>query len=299
MKITIVTTTYNRLEKIKNLYNHLRKQTVGGFEWLIIDDGSTDGTGKEIDRFKKNKNRFNISYYKKSNGGKHTALNMAFGLIKTELFMIVDSDDYLIDNGIEIILKDWSKYGNNNVCGLCYKRMDKDGKPICDDFGKRVVVANYRDFIINGKIMGDKAEVFRADVFCERRFPEFKGEKFLSEGVLWCEISRQYDTVFINKSIYVCEYLENGLTRCGRRLRINNPLGGMYCAKEFLKRDYRFGVREKNALLFLVYSRFAPKESGKRMIPIGKQHKLILKLNKLPSFFLYKYWLNKYGVEND
>ena len=103
IKITIFTPTYNRDYIIINLYKSLLIQTLKDFEWLIIDDGSTDNTELLVSSFIKD-NKINIRYIKQQNGGKHRAINKALEEAKGELFFIVDSDDQLVDNAIERIL---------------------------------------------------------------------------------------------------------------------------------------------------------------------------------------------------
>ena len=295
--LTIVTPTYNRAMELAKLHASLKSQTDKDFCWLIIDDGSTDNTFDVIKKMKRDANGFSIEYIRKENGGKHTALNLAFKKVKTELLIIVDSDDYITNDAVETIKNDWAQYNDGKICGLCYKRGRVNGEDLSDDFGSEVVKANYKDFIVNAKRKRDKAEVFRTSVFSKYSFPVFEGEKFLGEGVLWCKISDEYDMVFINKVIYICEYLEGGLTKSGRRLRIENPLGGMYYASEFLDNRYNWGIRMERALLYLTFARFARENITK--IRKKSDHRIILDVNVLPSFLLYNYWRKKYEGRND
>ena len=109
--LTILTPTYNRKNFLKRLYDSLCKQTVMEFEWLIIDDGSTDGTEQLVQTFE---NRmFQVNYVKKENGGKHTAINVSHDFIHGELVLIVDSDDALTDNAVNRILYFYEKYKTN------------------------------------------------------------------------------------------------------------------------------------------------------------------------------------------
>ena len=113
-KLTIFTPTYNRQHTLYKAYESLIKQTNKDFIWLIIDDGSKDNT-EEIVNAWKNENKIEIEYYKKENGGKHSAYNYALKLIKTELTLIaLDSDDYLTLNAVEDILKCWEENKKNN-----------------------------------------------------------------------------------------------------------------------------------------------------------------------------------------
>ena len=103
--ITILTPTYNRAELLKSLFASLCSQTCFDFEWLIVDDGSTDDTSLVVKTFKSDK--FPIRYYLKENGGKHTALNYSHPYIKGELLFIVDSDDILTPDAINTINKNF------------------------------------------------------------------------------------------------------------------------------------------------------------------------------------------------
>ncbi len=104
--ITIFTPTYNRAYRLSNLFNSLRVQTDKNFEWLIVDDGSTDETEQLVRTFIGGAD-FNIRYVKQLNGGKHRAINRGIQLARGSLFLIVDSDDFLTKNAVEIIYKNY------------------------------------------------------------------------------------------------------------------------------------------------------------------------------------------------
>ena len=108
MFLTIMTSTYNRANLLENLYSSLINQTNKDFVWLIIDDGSVDNT-KEIVEKLKNENKINIEYLYKKNGGKHTALNIGFENLKTDLTVIVDSDDKITSDAVNVIYKYYQK----------------------------------------------------------------------------------------------------------------------------------------------------------------------------------------------
>lgn len=289
--ITILTPTYNRKEEIKKLYKSLCKQTSVDFKWMIIDDGSLDCTDQYIKSL--NDSKFEIKYIKKNNGGKHTALNVGFSNLDTELVAIVDSDDQLIPTAIETIIKYWEKYKDNKkLMGLVFKKKAPNNKEVSQKFKKKEFIDNYNNYVINQNIKGDKFEIFKVSIIKEYHYPIFKGEKFIGEGVLWSKISRKYDTVFIDKAIYVCEYMEGGLTNCGRKMRLKNPYGGMYHSEEYLDNIYTLKVREKNALLYLLYARVA-KMNIYALIK-KKNNSILLIINVLPSLILYKLWSKKY-----
>ena len=106
MLLTVCTPTYNRAHTLPRLYESLVRQTSQDFEWLVVDDGSTDNTRELVDGWVA-EGRIRIRYVYKENGGKPSAHNLGVRLAAGELFFCVDSDDYLTDNAVELILSAW------------------------------------------------------------------------------------------------------------------------------------------------------------------------------------------------
>ena len=291
--VTILTPTYNREKYLNVLYKSLKKQTNKQFKWLIIDDGSTDNTEEYVNKII-NENKIEIIYYKKKNGGKHTALNYGFKKLDTELFIIVDSDDFLIEDAINKIINAHDKYKNNNkLAAYVFLKGYTNGKSVTTQFKENEFIENYNEYIINTNLVGDKAEVFKSKIFKKYEFDEYKNEKFLGEGYLWSEISKKYDMVFKNEIIYICEYLEQGLTKSGRTLRIKNPLGGMRHAREYIDKIFNIKIVIKNLLLYIAYSKFANisfKDAKEKL----NYYKALYALMYPFGFALYKIWNKKY-----
>lgn len=289
--VTVVTPTYNREKEINNLYNSLCMQTVQDFLWLIIDDGSTDNTEKFVKSLDKDSQTFQIKYIKKDNGGKHTALNMAFEIVNTELLFIVDSDDVLTSQAIEIVINDWGKYRDRQLCGISYLRGYPNGSPIGDLFPKDYLVDGFSTVRINRHIEGDKAEVWATRFLKGFRFPVFSDEKFIGENYIWIQVSKLANMLFRNKVIYQTQYLEGGLTKLGRPLRIKCPHGGMASSLVVMASEFNFKDRVKNGILYACYSFFA-KISWREKY--NMPYKGLLTLCMPFGFCLYLYWKNKY-----
>ena len=113
--LTVFTPLYNRKDTLKRTYESLCRQTCKDFEWLIIDDGSTDNPYKEIEEWIRRDNGFKIRYIYKENGGMHTAHNTAYENINTELNTCIDSDDYMPDDAVEKILNCWKSKSSDIV----------------------------------------------------------------------------------------------------------------------------------------------------------------------------------------
>ena len=222
--ITVFTPTYNRGNLINNLYESRLRQTNHDFEWLIVDDGSTDNTSQYFDKILSIDNPFLIRYFKTENGGKHRAINKALDLANGNLFFIVDSDDYLTDDAIEKIygwvatLDDSKKWAG--VSGL----RDIKGRTLPKVNYEYIDLKNNERYKHNMEF--DHAEVYFTDVLRKYKFPEIPGENFISEEVVWNAIAIDgYYLRWFNSVIYMCEYLDDGLTKNAREKFVKNPGG--------------------------------------------------------------------------
>lgn len=289
--ITVLTPTYNRKKELCNLYESLKRQINKNFVWFIVDDGSTDGTEKQVKEFQK-ENHITIRYEKKKNGGKHTALNYGIPKIDTELTMIVDSDDLLLPDAIETIFQDWLENCESNIAGMNYLRGYSGIEPVGDMWPHDEQFANTITLTCNKKIKGDKAEVVRTDILKQYPFPEFRNEKFFSESYLWIEIAKKYDVFMKNKIIYITQYLEGGLTKSGRLMQINSPKGSMTNAGEYMTPSFSFQIKFKNGILYNCYGHFANLSFGNRWK--ATPNKVFTLLCAIPGYFLYLRWKKIY-----
>ena len=252
--VTIITPTYNRKAKLVDLFESLQKQNNKNFEWLVVDDGSVDGTENRVMQFKEVA-QFPVQYIRKSNGGKHTALNLGIKHISTPLTFIVDSDDQLLENGIELIEKYYFKYViDSQVGAFAFLRCDEKLTPIVE-MPVDEYIGSYIEERIKSERAGDMAEVFLTSVLKEFPFPEFVGEKFLSEDVVWIQIGLKYKFVFINQIVYQCEYLKDGLTYKDKVLKFASPLGSMMRGKMLMHKECGIRPRVKGAIIYDCYRR--------------------------------------------
>lgn len=274
--LTIFTPVYNRAYIIHNLYNSLCHQTCKHFEWLIVDDGSTDNIENLVKSWIK-ENQINIRFIRQQNGGKHRAINHGIREAKGSLFMIVDSDDYLTADAVEWILSTAESITENPCfAGLSGIRIHKDGTKIGggDDFG--YIDANAIDIRLKYGIQGDLAEVFKTEILRQYPFPEFEGERFCPEALIWNRIAEKYILRYCHKGIYVCEYLGDGLTAKITSLRHRAPRASMLYYSEFFNRDIPFTQKAKAAINFW---RFKHKPYSKDY----KMHSLLAILCFLPG----------------
>lgn len=286
--VTVLTATYNREKELHNLYISLCEQTSKNFEWLVVDDGSKDNTESYICSIQENA-PFKIRYIKKNNGGKHTALNVGIRVIETELTIIVDSDDTLLKDAIETIECYQDNYDQHSLGAMTFLRCDKNKKAIVS-LEQEEFVTSYVEYRIKGNRPGDMAEVFFSKVLKEFPFPEFEGEKFLSEDVVWIAIGEKYKFLFINKPIYQCEYLNDGLTSNDKKMKFASPLGSMLRGKMLMRPACGWKVNIKGAIIYNCYklevSKVIPDELALETI----QEKSMVLLTKFIGKIFNKKW---------
>lgn len=288
--ITVFTPTYNRAGLLPQLYESLCGQSFGDFEWLIVDDGSTDDTRGLVDGYMA-EGKISIRYIYKQNQGKPMAINDAIMEAKGELFFIVDSDDRLTPDALQTIADDWNRVKDDGLCGIGYLRGYDDNIVIGDIYPQDGMIDTFVNVRYNRNINGDKAEVWVTECLKPNLFPYFEGEKFISESVMWIKTSHKQKMLFVNKVLYITQYHEGGLTKLGRKLRFQCPKSMAYGSLVTMTKDFSTKIRIKETLLYIVYSKF-----GKRSIPeiFDCEYKGLVALCLVPGLMLYWYWKRKY-----
>lgn len=232
IKLTIFTPAYNRAHTLKRTYESLRRQSCKEFIWLIIDDGSTDSTKEIVSDWRINNDAFTIEYIYKENGGMHTAHNEAYKAIHTLLNMCIDSDDYLPENAVEIILKKWSHDGSDDYAGIIALDVDINGNVIGKKLPKNLISVSTDDYYMKYKGKGDKKFIYRTDVI--KKYPDypiFDNEKYLSLAYKYRLISQDYEMLILNEPVCIVEYQTDGSSNTMWRQYYQNPNGFAFMRK--------------------------------------------------------------------
>ncbi len=229
--ITVFTPVYNRAYIIGELYGSLKAQTSKDFEWIVINDGSTDDTAGLFEKWCREDNGFPIIYEEVPNGGKHRAINRAVRMSKGDAFFIVDSDDHLLPFAIEKADKWFSQIaGDPGFAGVSGLRGYSENDPIggYGTFEGKYVDATNLERKQYG-LLNDKAEIYKTEILKKYPFPEFEGENFITESIVWHSIAYDgYRIRWFNEIIYICDYLEDGLTKNIWNRIMSNPIGYSY-----------------------------------------------------------------------
>ncbi len=280
MKITVFTPAFNRAYIIENLYRSLQRQTYTDFEWIVVDDGSTDNTQDLFSQFLADENPFSIRYTRTENGGKHRAINKGVALATGELFFIVDSDDYLPEDALRVIAEVESTIPEESkhlFCGVCGQKGYISGGAVGTTYEGNVCDLTILERPAHG-ISGDKAEVFYTHIMRRYPFPEFSGETFLTECVAWDKMAADgLKLRFFNTIVYLCEYLPDGLSAHSAELFRRNPMGHSYYLVQSAAIGKISGLQKWNQY----YSYYRQHRKSLSMVRIAKK----LSMNPL-IFFL-------------
>lgn len=253
MVITVFTPTYNRAYVLERLYTSLCNQTSRQFEWLVVDDGSTDNTGTMVSRWQDEK-RIKIRYYYQDNAGKSAAHNKGVELAETELFVCVDSDDYLAENAMEEILTAWGRVKAGGIIGiLAFKGYD-DLTPMTKYSLERETTGRLLDLYRKGILGGDTMLVYETKYMKGISFPIFENEKFVPEAYLYDRLDEKGELYVLPHILYLAEYLEDGYTKNMSRLIADNPKGYLAWITQRLKKDTQMRYRTADLVRYIAVS---------------------------------------------
>lgn len=252
---TVLTATYNRASTLPALKASLDSQTCRDFEWLIVDDGSADGTAALLDSWA-GSTAYTLRAFRLVNGGKHRALNRGIPEAAGRWIFIVDSDDWLPPDALAkiaaLVPEADADPGIGGIMGL---RCDSDGHRIGEGFPPGLRRRDAATLTFVDGLRGDKAEVFKASVLRRFPFPEFQGEKFITECVVWFRIAKAgFDLLLLDEAIYICDYQEDGLSAKSLELRLANPCGTLLFYAEELALPYSFFALFREAVNFVRFS---------------------------------------------
>jgi len=198
---TVFTATYDRAITLERVRRSLEAQTFRDFEWLVVDDGSTDATRQHVERWQQDAS-FPIRYVYQENAGKHVAFNRAVRQARGMLFLNLDSDDECIPETLERLYYWWEaipeaeREGFSAVTMLC---RDQTVSILGTRFPESPLDCSSIEMRWKHKVKGEKWGFQRTDVLREFPFQEPEGVKFVSESIVWRAIDQHYKTRFVNE----------------------------------------------------------------------------------------------------
>lgn len=229
--ITVFTPAFNRAHTLPRTYESLLNQSCKNFIWLIIDDGSSDNTAELVKNWQSRENGFEIRYIYKENGGMHTAHNVAYENIDTELNVCIDSDDGMAEGAIEKIITSWEKVRDKNYAGLIALDADFDGKVIGKGFADGLKETTLSGYYASGG-MGDKKLIYRTDIINKYpAYPVFEGEKYVALAYKYRLIDQDYKLYVLDEVVCNVDYQIDGSSGTMWNQYLKNPKGFAFWRK--------------------------------------------------------------------
>lgn len=213
---TVFTPAYNRAATLPRVFDALKNQTFSSFEWIIVDDGSTDNTRETVQKIIDGKPDFPVRFYSQENKGKHIATNFAVTKAKGRFFITLDSDDSCVPEALEVFKEEWEKVPDSvkpGLKGISCRTCNEQGKTNGNALPSEYLDTNDLDLRFKYKIEGELWGMTKLDILKAHPYPDVKGLHFYPENVLWNNIGREYDTRFIDRAlrIYINDQ-ENAVT---------------------------------------------------------------------------------------
>ena len=248
--LTVFTPTFNRCRELGRLYESLCAQTDMRFEWLVVDDGSVDGTEKLVARWA-DEAPFPVRYIRQANRGKHVAHNRGAKEAAAQLFMCVDSDDWLEPFAVETIIRDSAALDTEE--SLLYPRLFASQAALDTWFPEEVDKIELSDMRMKYRLIVETAIVFNTEVLRRHPFPVVEGERYMPEGSAYYDFREPELFLVRNTGFYRCEYLDEGLTRNIWSNWLRNPVGTALSLLKRYSAACRYtgfhGLRERFAVL--------------------------------------------------
>lgn len=273
--ITVLTPAYNKGKTIKRTFESLLNQTCFDFEWVLINDGSTDNTLEVINGFQTDK--FPIRFTNKQNEGLNRTYNLGVRLAEGKLIFRLDPDDYLVEDAIESVIQYTQLLDSDDqLCSVAFLTKYSNGKIVGTHPYTEPKRSNFIDYRILDKGRGDRIEVVKREVLLQYPMPEIEGEKFCLESVMQQNIAEEYDALYIPKAIYIREYNEASITSNLVRVFSQNPEGTLLTYSQSVnilvrKQKEGYPVRKEifktgiNYFRFCLYSKEKMKDIFKKV----------------------------------
>jgi len=258
-QFSIITPTYNRANYLPRIYDRLCQQDDIDFEWIIVDDGSTDNTKEVVSQFRET---FEIKYIYQENAGQVSALNTGTKNTNSYITNKHDDDDILCPHVLKQVWEyfnfDSKKFKHDCAClaGLCqYETGDIIGNKFPDDY----IVSDYIRYIKNNNIRGDKCEFYLTDVLRKYPFPIMGKEKNIAPSIVHIRIALSHKTLYMNKVFQEKQFLSDGLST--KNYWIMYPLGSELYCNEASVPPFSFKLQAKYSGEYIFYARLNKKKN--------------------------------------
>ena len=254
-QITVFTPSYNRASTLPQCYAALLRQTCQDFEWLIVDDGSSDNTRELVQGWQKD-NKIAIRYIYQENQGMHGAHNTGHAHLTTELCIGCDSDDYLYDRCIEQVLARWNARPDGAYAGVIGECRDQHGRTLAAIPSELEETTLY-DLRYRHGIKGDFKFALRSDLLKREPYPMIEGEHYMAVGYKYFKLDQDFKLLVIHDTLCCQEYLPDGEVSGKVKRYVTAPRGFMHYRNEMMPLMHTFRLRWWEATHYVAEAIFA------------------------------------------
>lgn len=234
MRFTVFTPVYNRVAVLELTFQSLLDSRYQDFEWLVVDDGSTDASAAQVEAWVQEA-PFPVVLVRQANQGKPGAHNTALGYARGELFLTLDAGDSLCPDALTQLAGHWqaipeaARAGFAAVVGLCLEGEQLSGEA----YPRDVIDSDYLRIAGLGIRVGERRDALRTDVLRAFPYPRLPGEKHIRPSIILRRIGHHYRTRFTNTLVQHIRHEPDGITRNRFVYRMRNPAGlRLYCLDE-------------------------------------------------------------------
>ncbi len=301
-QISICTTIYNRINTIERPLNSIKNQDYKNFEFIIVDDGSTDGVEKIVNEYMDEVD-FPVIFIRKVNGGVHTARNVAIRIAKGQFFANIDSDDAFLPNAMSTFIEAWESIPKDKVNEY------REIIGLFENENHEIVGEYFPDGINNmdnksakqicASIKGDHCSLNITKILKDNLFPEPKGVKYVAENIIWRKLDKKYKAYYINKPLginYQCGNDHMSRSKKSIQMMINS----LYATQTYLndRKTYFYSFKEKiRTILRFQIAKSVVKSSNTKIYfdykIKDKNIKFYIFLLYIPSLVITQIYLNK------
>ncbi|MFZ2079551.1 MAG: glycosyltransferase family 2 protein [Xanthobacteraceae bacterium] len=288
---TVFTPTYNRAHTLHRVYDGLRAQSLRDFEWLVVDDGSTDNTATLIADWAKSAD-FSIRYFKQEHLGKHFAHNLAVREARGQMFVPLDSDDACVPDALERMMYWWNTIPPDQraeFCGVTGLSIDQHGKLVGHRFPSEPLDATLRELRYVHHVMGEKGTCRLTEVLRQYPFPEVAQGQYLPEGIVWLDVAKRFKSRAVNEifRIYYIDDTEPGVTENRKKNLGAHALGRWHFYIWLLNNDLEYFFHSpmpflKAAVMLPVVTRLADQSFNSTFLRMESNWARVLVLLALP-----------------
>jgi glycosyltransferase involved in cell wall biosynthesis len=279
-KFTVFTPCYNSEKFLHRVFDSLQNQTFRNFEWIVINDASLDNTHELLERLIKKAN-FPINYIRNQ---KNLMLSINYNIAIREargaFFMPIGHDDAFIPETLETYFNYWERYGSDVFSGITCLCQDQFGNLIGDKFPASPYFSNYFDIVYNRKIKGEKCGIIRTDVIKRFLLPE-DVDVYVSEGLIWLNIGKEFKTIFLNEIIrtYYVNEIEHRSLSWILKNKVQYPQGQKYLSLQMINTfhkliNHNYIIKVKDYINYIRMSLFvgiSPSKMLKEILLISKK----------------------------